>query len=65
MNFNGVGVTKVEFYRGRTLIGTDTASPYSGAFDLTGADNGQASTPSQRGPTARRGTWGAAPRRGP
>jgi len=34
------GVTKVEFYRGATLIGTDTAAPYTQAVSFTPADIG-------------------------
>ncbi len=34
------GVTRVEFYDGTTLKGTDTTSPYSYAWGITGADNG-------------------------
>ena len=35
-----VGVTRVEFYQGTTLKGTDTTSPYSYAWIITSADNG-------------------------
>lgn len=34
------GVTKVEFYRGATLIGTDTTAPFSQAVSFTPADVG-------------------------
>ena len=34
------GVTKVEFYRGATLIGTDTTAPYTQAVSFTPADIG-------------------------
>ncbi|MBI2099872.1 MAG: hypothetical protein HYT48_00855 [Candidatus Vogelbacteria bacterium] len=34
------GVTKVEFYRGATLLGTDTASPFTYSWDTTTAVNG-------------------------
>lgn len=35
-----VGVTKVEFYSGTTLVGTDTTAPYSYSLNLTSANNG-------------------------
>jgi hypothetical protein len=35
-----VGVVKVEFYDGATLIGTDTTNTYSVAYPVTDADNG-------------------------
>lgn len=34
------GVTKVEFYRGTTLISTDTTAPYTATLDLDQDDNG-------------------------
>ena len=34
------GVTRVEFYDGATLKGTDTTAPYSVAWSVTGAANG-------------------------
>lgn len=37
---DAVGIAKVEFYRGSTLIGTDTAAPYSQAVNLSVADAG-------------------------
>lgn len=37
---DNVGVTKVEFYDGNTLLGTDTSSPYSFAWAITSANNG-------------------------
>ncbi|HLM48620.1 MAG TPA: Ig-like domain-containing protein [Myxococcaceae bacterium] len=37
---DGVGVTRVEFYDGATLLGTDTTSPYSYAWNTTGVANG-------------------------
>ncbi|MHA0043607.1 glycosyl hydrolase family 18 protein [Deinococcus sp. PEB2-63] len=37
---DNVGVTRVEFYDGATLIGTDTTSPYTQAVSLTAANNG-------------------------
>src|SRR3990172_3975075 len=37
---DNVGVTKVEFYDGATLKGTDTASPYTYAWSFTNANNG-------------------------
>jgi len=37
---DNVGVSKVEFYRGSNLIGTDTSSPYSVNFDTTTVSNG-------------------------
>ncbi|HEU5154819.1 MAG TPA: PKD domain-containing protein [Gemmatimonadales bacterium] len=35
-----VGVTKVEFYDGTTLISTDTTASYTHAWSITGANNG-------------------------
>ena len=35
-----IGVTKVEFYRGTTLIGTATSSPYQLSWDTTTVANG-------------------------
>ena len=37
---DNVGVTKVEFYDGATLQGTDTASPYTYSWSITSANNG-------------------------
>ena len=37
---DAVGIAKVEFYRGTTLIATDTAAPYSQVVDLVPADAG-------------------------
>src|SRR4030042_214292 len=37
---DNVGVTKVEFYDGTTLKGTDTASPYTYSWSFTSANNG-------------------------
>ncbi len=37
---DNVGVTKVEFYDGATLKGTDTSSPYSYSWAFTSTDNG-------------------------
>ena len=37
---DAVGVTKVEFFRGATLIGTDTTAPYEQAVAFTPADIG-------------------------
>ena len=37
---DAVGVTKVEFYDGATLLGTDLTSPYSFAWAITSAGNG-------------------------
>ncbi|MFH1026092.1 MAG: Ig-like domain-containing protein, partial [Nitrospirota bacterium] len=37
---DNVGVTKVEFYDGSTLRGTDTTSPYNYVWTFTGSDNG-------------------------
>jgi len=36
---DAVGVTRVEFYRGTTLLGTDTAAPYSFAWNTTTVAN--------------------------
>lgn len=38
---DNVGVTKVEFYRGQTLISTDAEAPYTASFAVTSSDNGQ------------------------
>ncbi|WP_104990030.1 Ig-like domain-containing protein [Deinococcus sp. NW-56] len=38
---DNVGVTRVEFYRGETLIATDTTLPYTASFAVTSSDNGQ------------------------
>ncbi|MDL2344129.1 Ig-like domain-containing protein [Deinococcus sp. MIMF12] len=38
---DNVGVTKVEFYRGATLIATDTTAPFTASFAVTSSDNGQ------------------------
>ncbi|MEP7300108.1 MAG: Ig-like domain-containing protein [Caldimonas sp.] len=37
---DAVGVTKVEFYRGTTLLGTDTTAPYTQSVAFTAADIG-------------------------
>lgn len=37
---DNVGVTRVDFYRGTTLIGTDTSAPYSVTWTTTGLTNG-------------------------
>ncbi|OLV17796.1 Ig-like domain-containing protein [Deinococcus marmoris] len=37
---DSVGVTKVEFYRGSTLISTDTSAPYAATATVSTADNG-------------------------
>ncbi|MCP4226239.1 MAG: hypothetical protein GY773_23125, partial [Actinomycetia bacterium] len=37
---DNVGVTRVEFYDGTTLKGTDTTSPYSYAWTFSSIDNG-------------------------
>ncbi|PYE53170.1 Ig-like domain-containing protein [Deinococcus yavapaiensis] len=37
---DNVGVTSVAFYRGATLISTDTTSPYTATFTTTSAQNG-------------------------
>jgi hypothetical protein len=37
---DGVGVTRVEFYDGATLLSTDTTSPHSYAWNTTGVANG-------------------------
>jgi hypothetical protein len=37
---DGVSITKVEFYDGGTLRGTDTSAPYRFDWTFTGADNG-------------------------
>lgn len=44
---DNVGVTKVEFYRGTTLIGTDTTAPYSISWDTTTVANGSYSLTSK------------------
>jgi hypothetical protein len=40
---NGTGISKVEFYVGTTLIGTDTTSPYAVSWDTTGVADGSRS----------------------
>jgi hypothetical protein len=35
-----VGVTRLEFYQGATLIGTDTTAPYDGLWDTLAVPNG-------------------------
>ncbi|MEZ4599311.1 MAG: Ig-like domain-containing protein [Syntrophotaleaceae bacterium] len=37
---DNTGVTKVEFYDGTSLLGTDTTSPYSVSIPITAANNG-------------------------
>lgn len=37
---DNVGVTRVEFYRGATLLGTDNSSPYSYSWDTTAVADG-------------------------
>lgn len=37
---DNVGVTKVEFYRGNTLVSTDDTSPYTAADTVSAANNG-------------------------
>ena len=37
---DNVGVTRVDFFDGTTLLGTDTTSPYTQTVALTGANNG-------------------------
>ncbi|MFC4638191.1 glycosyl hydrolase family 18 protein [Deinococcus hohokamensis] len=37
---DNVGVTRVEFYRGATLLASDTTSPYSASDSVTSAQNG-------------------------
>ena len=37
---DNVGVTKVEFYDGATLRGTDTSAPYSFDWTISFSDNG-------------------------
>ncbi|MBU2110013.1 fibronectin type III domain-containing protein, partial [Patescibacteria group bacterium] len=37
---DNVGVTKVEFYDGTTLVATDTVSPYTYSWSITSANNG-------------------------
>ena len=37
---DNVGVSKVDFYDGTTLLGTDTTAPYTQAVSLTAANNG-------------------------
>ncbi len=37
---DNVGVAKVEFYRGTTLLGTDTTAPYTSSWDTTSVANG-------------------------
>ena len=44
---DNVGVTNVEFYRGTTLIGSDSSSPYSVSWDTTTVGNGSYSLTSK------------------
>jgi len=37
---DNIGVTRVDFFDGTTLLGTDTAAPYTQAVALTSANNG-------------------------
>ena len=37
---DNVGVTKVDFYQGSTLISSDTTSPYTATASVTSAQNG-------------------------
>lgn len=37
---DNVGVARVEFYRGGTLVATDTSAPYTASFAVTSGDNG-------------------------
>jgi hypothetical protein len=37
---DNVGVSRVEFYRGTTLISTDTSEPYTASLTVSSADNG-------------------------
>ncbi len=51
--FDNAGVTKVEFYKGAALMGTDTSPPYAHSWPVTGSDNGTHSwTARAYGPTA-------------
>lgn len=54
------GVTKVEFYRGATLIGTDTTAPYTQAVAFTPADIGNASFTAKAFDAANNNTTSAA-----
>jgi subtilisin family serine protease len=44
---DNVGVARVEFYHGTTLIGSDTTSPYSVSWDTTAVANGSYSLTSR------------------
>jgi hypothetical protein len=44
---DNVGVSKVDFYAGSTLIGTDTTAPYSISWNTTGVTNGSYSITSR------------------
>jgi len=44
---DNVGVSRVEFYRGTTLLGTDTTSPYSVSWNTTTVVNGSYSLTSK------------------
>lgn len=51
--FDSAGVTKVEFYRGAALMGTDTSPPYAHDWPVTSGDNGtHVWTARAYGPTA-------------
>jgi hypothetical protein len=51
---DNIGVTKVEFFRGATLIATDNAAPFQTQVDFTSADLGTATFTRRR--TTRRTT---------
>ncbi|MBN1206277.1 MAG: S8 family serine peptidase [Myxococcaceae bacterium] len=44
---DNVGVSKVEFYAGSTLLGTDTSSPYSSSWNTSAVTNGSYSLTSK------------------
>jgi subtilisin family serine protease len=56
---DNVGVSKVEFFSGTTLIGTDTTAPYSISWNTTGAANGAYSLSAKAYDTA--GNVGSSP----
>lgn len=57
---DNVGVTKVEFYRGTTLMGTDNSSPYSYSWNTTGLSAGSQTITAKAFDTAGNTTTSAA-----
>jgi endoglucanase len=57
---DNVGVTRVDFFDGTTLLGTDTTSPYTQTVALTGANNGPHSYTAKASDAAGNNTTSAA-----